>query len=78
MKIRVIPKLLLACTSQVSLPPSTRKKRKEGGGANISNLKVLLEWTGNVHFCTVGKITFLVGGACKPNVVLEKFLKNWL
>ena len=29
-----------------------------------------------MHFCTVCKITFLVGGACKPNVVLEKFLKN--
>ena len=31
-------------------------------GAKSSMLKVLLEWTGNVHFCTVSNITFLVGG----------------
>ena len=37
--------------------------------------KVLLElWTGNVHFCTICEITFLVGDPWKSNV--EKFSKN--
>lgn len=27
--------------------------------------KVLLEWTGNVHFCTICEITFLIGGPLK-------------
>ena len=30
-----------------------------------SSLKVLLEWTANVHFCTICEITFQIG------VVLE-------
>ena len=29
---------------------------------NSSSLKVLLGWTGNVHFCTICEIVFLVGG----------------
>ena len=45
--------------------------------------KVLLElWTGNVHFCTICEITFLVGDPWKSNVVFEKspwkVLKKWL
>ena len=38
---------------------------REVGEANRSSLKVLLEWTGNVHFCTICEIffiIFLVGG----------------
>ena len=27
-----------------------------------SSLKALLEWTGNVHFCKIREITFLLGG----------------
>ena len=40
------------------------EKSKEVGGENSSSLKVLLEleWTGNVHCCTICDITFLVGG----------------
>ena len=34
-------------------------------GAKSSRLKILSEWTGNVHFCTVSDITFLVGGPWK-------------
>ena len=30
--------------------------------ANSSSLKVMVEWTENVHFCTICDITFLVGG----------------
>ena len=30
--------------------------------AKSKRLKVLSEWTGNVHFCTMCDITFLVGG----------------
>ena len=37
---------------------------------------LVLEWTGNVHFCTVCYITFLKDGPWKSNVVLEKFLKS--
>ena len=45
--------------------------------------KVLFElWTGNVHFCTICEITFLVGDPWKSNVVFEKspwkVLKKWL
>ena len=29
---------------------------------NSSSLKVLLEWTGNVHCCTICDVMFLVGG----------------
>ena len=29
---------------------------------NSSSLKVLLEWTGNVHCCTICDVKFLVGG----------------
>ena len=38
--------------------------------------KVLLEWTGNVHFCTICEIKFLVGGPWKLNVVLGKSSKK--
>ena len=31
-------------------------------GAKNLRLKVLSEWTGNMHFCTMCDITFLVGG----------------
>ena len=34
-------------------------------GAKNLRLKVLSEWTGNVHFCTMCDITFLVGGPWK-------------
>ena len=34
-------------------------------GAKSSRLNFLSEWTGNVHFCTVSDITFLVGGPWK-------------
>ena len=34
-------------------------------GAKSSRLKVLSEWTRNVHFCTMCDITFLVGGPWK-------------
>ena len=49
---------------------------REVGEANSSSLEVLLEWTGNIHFCTICEIIFLVGGPWKSNVVLEKSLKN--
>ena len=52
------------------------EKRKEVGEANSSSLKVLLEYTGNVHFCTICEIIFLVGGPWKYNVVLEESLKS--
>ena len=35
-----------------------------------------LEYSGNVHFCTICKIILLVGGPWKSYVVLEKSLKN--
>ena len=42
--------------------------------------KLLVEWTGNIHFCTICDITFLVSCPWKSNVVLqksfEKSLKN--
>ena len=38
------------------------EKCREVDGANSSSFKVPLEWTGNVHFCRVCEITFLVGG----------------
>ena len=38
---------------------SELKNAEKFGGANSSSLKVLLEWTGNVHFCTICEITFL-------------------
>ena len=37
-------------------------KNAESVGANSSSIKVLLEWAGNVCFCTICEITFLVGG----------------
>ena len=40
----------------------TSEKCREVGEANSSSLKALLEWTGNVHFCKIREITFLVGG----------------
>jgi len=39
-----------------------RQANRECGEANSSDLKVLLEWTGNLHFCTICEITFLEGG----------------
>ena len=39
-----------------------RQANRECGEANSSGLKDLLEWTGNLHFCTVSEITFLEGG----------------
>ena len=39
-----------------------RQVNRECGEANSSGLKVLLEWTGNLHFCTICEITFLEGG----------------
>ena len=41
---------------------SELKKCREVGEANSSSCKVLLDWTGNVYFCTVCEIIFLVGG----------------
>ena len=41
---------------------SELKNVENVGGANSSSLKVLLEWTGNVYFCIISEITFLVGG----------------
>ena len=38
------------------------EKFREVGRANGSSLKLLLEWTGNVHFCKICDITLLVGG----------------
>ena len=52
------------------------EKCREAGEANSSSLKVLLEYTGNVHFCTVCEIIFPVGGLWKSNVTLEKSLKS--
>ena len=52
-----------------------RQVNRECGEANSSGLKVLLEWTGNLHFCTICEITFLEGGPWKSNVVLEKSFK---
>ena len=37
--------------------------------------QVLLEWTGNVHFCSICEITFPVGG---PRKVLKKWLHFFL
>ena len=45
-------------------------------GPTRKNLKVLLKWTGNVHFCTICEIIFLVGRPWKSNIALEKSLKN--
>ena len=36
---------------------TSAEKFREVGGANSSSLKVLLEWTANVHFCTICEIT---------------------
>ena len=52
------------------------KKYRKFGWVNSSSLKVLVEWTGNLHFCTICEITFLEGGPRKSNVFLEKSLKN--
>ena len=41
---------------------SELKNVREFGEPNSSCLKVLLEWTGNVHFFTICEIIFLVGG----------------
>ena len=39
-----------------------RQANRECGEADSPGLKVLFEWTGNVHFCTNCEITFLLGG----------------
>ena len=52
-----------------------RQANRECGEANSSGLKVLLAWTGNLHFCTICEITFLEGGPWKSNVVLEESFK---
>ena len=52
-----------------------RQANIECGEANSSGLKVLLAWTGNLHFCTICEITFLEGGPWKSNVVLEESFK---
>ena len=52
-----------------------RQANRECGEANSSGLKVLLAWTGNLHFCTICEITFLEGGPWKSNVVLEECFK---
>ena len=39
---------------------SELKNFREVAGANSSSLKVLLEWTANVHFCTICEITFQI------------------
>ena len=52
-----------------------RQTNSECGEANSSGLKVLLEWTVNLHFCTICEITFLEGGPRKSIVVLEKSFK---
>ena len=51
---------------------SELKKGWEVDEANSESLRVLLEWTGNVHFRTVCEIIFLVSGPWK---VLEKWLQ---
>ena len=51
-------------------------KFREVGGANSSSLKVLLEWTANVHFWTICEITIQIGGPWKWNVVFEKSSKK--
>ena len=37
------------------------EKCRKTGGANISNLNVMLPCSGNVHLCTNLSVTFLVG-----------------
>ena len=41
---------------------TSAEKCREVGGANSSSLKALLEWTANVHFCTICEITYQIGG----------------
>ena len=52
------------------------EKYREVDGANSLSLKVLLEWTGNVHFCTFCEIKSIVDGPWKSNVVLEETFKS--
>ena len=62
LKVTYIKCSMFYAISNYQFKTSELKTSDKFGEASSPSLKVLLELTGNVHFCTICEIIFLVGG----------------